>query len=46
MAREELTNLTVRSSNSNGNDTAIAGKILEDGSVTMEKEQTNQLAAR
>jgi DnaK suppressor protein len=48
MAREELTELagTLSSSNSNGDDAAIAGKTLEDGSATFEKEQTNQLAAR
>jgi len=48
MAREELTELTstLSASNSNGDDAAIAGKTLEDGSATMEKEQTNQLAAR
>jgi DnaK suppressor protein len=48
MAREELTDLagTLSSSSSNGDDAAIAGKTLEDGSATMEKEQTNQLAAR
>ena len=48
MAREELTDLagTLSASNSNGDDAAIAGKTLEDGSATMEKEQTNQLAAR
>jgi RNA polymerase-binding transcription factor len=47
-AREELTELasTLSASNSNGDDAAIAGKTLEDGSATMEKEQTNQLAAR
>ena len=47
-AREELTELAsvLSSSNSNGDDAAIAGKTLEDGSATMEKEQTNQLAAR
>jgi len=47
-AREELTDLasTLSASNSNGDDAAIAGKTLEDGSATMEKEQTNQLAAR
>src|SRR4051812_1390984 len=47
-AREELTELasTLSSSNSNGDDAAIAGKTLEDGSATLEKEQTNQLAAR
>ena len=48
MAREELNELasTLNSSNSNGDDAAIAGKTLEDGSATYEKEQTNQLAAR
>jgi len=48
MAREELTELTstLSASNSNGDDAAIAGKTLEDGSATMEKEQINQLAAR
>lgn len=48
MAREELNDLTstLSASNSNGDDAAIAGKTLEDGSATMEKEQTNQLAAR
>lgn len=48
MAREELAELagTLSASNSNGDDAAIAGKTLEDGSATMEKEQTNQLAAR
>ncbi|UOE50942.1 TraR/DksA C4-type zinc finger protein [Mucilaginibacter sp. SMC90] len=48
MAREELAELTaaLSSSNSNGDDAAIAGKTLEDGSATYEKEQTNQLAAR
>src|ERR1700754_5201485 len=48
MAREELGELTaaLSSSNSNGDDAAIAGKTLEDGSATYEKEQTNQLAAR
>jgi DnaK suppressor protein len=47
-AREELTELArvLSSSNSNGDDAAIAGKTLEDGSATLEKEQTNQLAAR
>ena len=47
-AREELTDLagTLSSSNTNGDDAAIAGKTLEDGSATMEKEQINQLAAR
>ncbi|WP_114937517.1 TraR/DksA family transcriptional regulator [Mucilaginibacter endophyticus] len=48
MAREELQDLigTLSSSNSNGDDAAIAGKTLEDGSATFEKEQTNQLAGR
>jgi DnaK suppressor protein len=48
MAREELGELTasLSSANSNGDDAAIAGKTLEDGSATYEKEQTNQLAAR
>lgn len=48
MAREELGELaaTLSASNSNGDDAAIAGKTLEDGSATYEKEQTNQLAAR
>ena len=48
MAREELQELagTLSSANSNGDDAAIAGKTLEDGSATFEKEQTNQLAAR
>src|ERR1700712_3895911 len=48
MAREELHDLagTLSSANSNGDDAAIAGKTLEDGSATFEKEQTNQLAAR
>jgi DnaK suppressor protein len=47
-AREELYDLagTLSSSNSNGDDAAIAGKTLEDGSATFEKEQINQLAAR
>src|ERR1700743_1606200 len=48
MAREELLELTatLSSVNTNGDDAAIAGKTLEDGSATYEKEQTNQLAAR
>jgi DnaK suppressor protein len=48
MAREELNELasTLNASNTNGDDAAIAGKTLEDGSATYEKEQTNQLAAR
>lgn len=47
-AREELQELTQTLSmvNANGDDAAIAGKTLEDGSATYEKEQTNQLAAR
>jgi len=47
-AREELQDLagSLSSANTNGDDAAIAGKTLEDGSATMEKEQTNQLAAR
>lgn len=47
-AREELADLagTLSASNSNGDEAAIAGKTLEDGSATLEKEQTNQLAAR
>jgi len=48
MAREELQELvgTLSASNTNGDDAAIAGKTLEDGSATFEKEQINQLAAR
>lgn len=48
IARGELQELagTLSSSNSNGDDAAIAGKTLEDGSATFEKEQINQLAAR
>lgn len=48
LAREELNELvgTLSASNTNGDDAAIAGKTLEDGSATYEKEQTNQLAAR
>ena len=47
-ARAELYDLagTLSATNANGDDAAIAGKTLEDGSATMEKEQTNQLAAR
>jgi len=47
-AREELQELadTLSSVNTNGDDPAIAGKTLEDGSATYEKEQVNQLAAR
>jgi DnaK suppressor protein len=38
-AREELKELanTLSASNSNGDDAAIAGKTLEDGSVTLKK---------
>src|SRR5690606_8581833 len=49
MAREELAALTSTVSNSDANgtdDTAGTFKTLEDGSATLEKEQTNQLAAR
>jgi DnaK suppressor protein len=48
IAREELNELagSLSASNSNGDEAAIAGKTLEDGSATYEKEQTNQLAAR
>ncbi|MEJ5052868.1 TraR/DksA family transcriptional regulator [Sphingobacterium sp. MYb382] len=49
VAREELGALTSTLSNSNANgtdDTAGTYKTLEDGSATLEKEQTNQLAAR
>ena len=49
IAREELTSLTNSLSNSNANgtdDTAGTYKTLDDGSATLEKEQTNQLAAR
>ena len=49
IAREELTSLTNSLSNSNANDTddtAGTYKTLEDGYATLEKEQTNQLAAR
>jgi RNA polymerase-binding transcription factor DksA len=48
MAREELNELagSLSAANSNGDEAAIAGKTLEDGSATYEKEQTNQLAAR
>lgn len=48
IAREEFIELAgaLSSANSNGDDAAIAGKTLEDGSATFEKEQTNQLAAR
>jgi DnaK suppressor protein len=49
MAKEELGSLTQSLSNPNMNgtdDTAGTYKTLEDGSATLEKEQTNQLAAR
>jgi len=49
MARAELAALTtiLSSSDANGtDDTAGTYKTLEDGSATLEKEQTNQLAAR
>jgi len=49
IAKEELSSLTKSLSNSNANgtdDTAGTYKTLEDGSATLEKEQTNQLAAR
>jgi len=48
-ATTELLDLTssLRSSNANGtDDTSAAGKTLEDGSATLEKESINQLAAR
>jgi len=48
VARGEFIELTavLSASNSNGDDAAIAGKTLEDGSATYEKEQTNQMASR
>ncbi|APU95894.1 TraR/DksA C4-type zinc finger protein [Sphingobacterium sp. ML3W] len=49
IAKEELSSLTATLNNSNANgtdDTAGTYKTLEDGSATLEKEQTNQLAAR
>ncbi|MBL4677004.1 MAG: TraR/DksA C4-type zinc finger protein [Mucilaginibacter sp.] len=48
IAREELNELaaSLSYSNQNGDDAAIAGKTLEDGSATYEKEQTNHLASR
>ncbi|MBK1438798.1 MULTISPECIES: TraR/DksA family transcriptional regulator [Parapedobacter] len=49
VAKEELSALTksLNASNANGtDDTAGTFKTLEDGSATLEKEQTNQLAAR
>src|ERR1700760_1102854 len=47
-ARTELNELadSLSQAGSNGDDAAIAGKTLEDGSATLEKEQINQLAAR
>jgi DnaK suppressor protein len=47
-ARAELYDLagSLSSVHSNGDEAAIAGKTLEDGSATFEKEQINQLAAR
>jgi DnaK suppressor protein len=47
-ARAELYELagSLSSANTNGDEAAIAGKTLEDGSATFEKEQINQLAAR
>lgn len=49
VAKEELAALTASLNNSDANgtdDTAGTYKTLEDGSATLEKEQTNQLAAR
>ena len=48
IAREELGELlgSLDSSNSNGDENNVAGKTLEDGSATYEKEQNTQLAAR
>ena len=49
IAKEELSSLTATLNNSNANgtdDTAGTYKTLEDGSATLEKEQTNQLATR
>lgn len=49
IAKEELLALTRTLSGGNANgtdDTAGTYKTLEDGSATLEKEQTNQLAAR
>lgn len=49
IAKEELLALTKTLSGGNANgtdDTAGTYKTLEDGSATLEKEQTNQLAAR
>ena len=49
IAKEELAALTASLNNSDANgtdDTAGTYKTSEDGSATLEKEQTNQLAAR
>jgi len=49
IAKQELSALTASLNNSDANgtdDTAGTYKTLEDGSATLEKEQTNQLAAR
>ena len=49
MAHEELSSLASSLSNPNANgtdDTAGTYKTLEDGSATLEKESSNQLAAR
>jgi DnaK suppressor protein len=49
IAREEFLSLagSLNSTNNNGtDDTAAAGKTLEDGSDSLEKESINQLAAR
>lgn len=48
IARAELNDLagSLSATNANGDDAAIAGKTLEDGSATAEKEQINQLAGR
>jgi RNA polymerase-binding transcription factor DksA len=46
MAQQKQVTATLSAVNTNGDEAAIAGKTLEDGSATYEKEQTNQLAAR
>jgi RNA polymerase-binding transcription factor len=48
IARGDLNELmsTLSSAGGNGDDAAVAGKTLEDGSATFEKEQNFQLAAR
>lgn len=48
MARTELNELasSLSQASSNSDDAAIAGKALEDGSASQQKEQINQLAAR